>query len=212
MSTIGLRAPQQSRSQQTLERILSSSTALITEKSYEDVSVAEIAERARISVGGFYSRFENKEALFGTLLDRLGQETDVRIEKALAKDWSNTSLHELLHFIVSNNAEVYEKYRGVLTVVHIKTRLVRPEDDNARCAYNEHIVTRIEKLLLRKGDEMPHRQPRVAIRTAIACMSAMLRDAIVFGEVSLYPKPGSRAIVIRHVADVMHRFLAGDAS
>ena len=78
MDTTGLRTPQQSRSRLTLERILSSSTALITEKSYEEVSIAEIAERARISVGGFYSRFENKEALFGTLLHRLGQETDDR--------------------------------------------------------------------------------------------------------------------------------------
>lgn len=211
MDGTGLRTPQQSRSQQTLERILSSSTTLIAEKSYEDVSVAEIAERAQISVGGFYSRFENKEALFGTLLNRLGQETDERIEEALANDWSNTSLRDLLHFIVTNNAEVYERYRGVLTVVHIKTRLVRPHDDNARRAYNERIVARIEKLILTKRDEIPRRQPRVAIRTAIACMSAMLRDAIVFGEIGLYPKPGSRAIVTRHVAEVMRLYLTGEA-
>lgn len=212
MNTIGLRAPQQPRSQQTLERILSSSTSLITEKSYEDVSIAEIAERARISVGGFYSRFENKEALYFTLLNRLGQETDDRIETALGKDWSKTSLHELLYYIVANNAEIYEKYRGILTVVHIKMRLSNPHDDGPRRAYNEHIVARIEKLLLLKRDEIPCRQPRVAIRMAIACMSAMLRDAIVFGDTSLYPKPGSRVTVTRHVAEVMHLYLAGAAS
>ncbi len=212
MNITGLRAPQQSRSQQALERILSSSTSLITKKSYEDVSITEIAEHARISVGGFYTRFENKEALFGTLLIRLGEETDDRIKAALAIDWSKKRLPELLHFIVANNAELYEKYRGILSVVHARTRLMQTHGDDSRRAYNKHIVTRIERLLLRKRDEISSRQPRVAIRLAIACMSAMLRDAIVFGDTSLYPKPGSRATVARHVANVMHTYLAGDAS
>jgi len=212
INTTGLRAPQQSRSQQTLERILSSSTSLITKKSYEDVSIAEIAQHARISVGGFYTRFENKEALFGTLLDRLGKETADRIETALARDWSKKSLYELLHFIVANNAGLYEKYRGILIVVHVRTRLMQTHDDDARRAYNERIVTRIENLLLRKRDEISGRQPRVAIRLASACMSAMLRDAIVFGDTRLYPKPGGRATVARQVANVMHTYLAGEVS
>jgi len=212
MSTIGHRAPQQARSQQTLERILASSTSLMSKKSYEDVSIAEIAEHARISVGGFYTRFENKDALFGTLLNRLGRETDDKIETALARNWSKKSLHDLLHFIVANNAELYEKYRGILIVVHVRTRLMQTHDDDAHRAYNEHIVTRIENLLLRKRDEISGRQPRVAIRLAIACMSAMLRDAIVFGDTRLYPKPGGRATVARHVANIVHTYLAGEVS
>lgn len=212
MGATGCRAPQQTRSQQTLERILSSSTTLISKKSYDDVSIAEIAARAQISVGGFYSRFENKKALFSMLETRLGQETQDRIDAALDTDWSETGLHELLHFVVANNAEIYEKYRGVLTAVHVRTRILKSrKEDDARRTYNESLVAQIETLLLNKRDEIQCRRPRVAIRTAIACMSAMLRDAIVFGDTSLYPKPGSTAIVTRQVADVMYRYLTAEA-
>lgn len=204
-----VRAPQQSRSQKTLERILSSSTSLISVKSYDDLSIAEIASSARISVGGFYSRFENKEALFSRLVERLGQETEDRITAALAADWSKTSLQQLLFFVVNNNAEIYEKYRGVLTAVHIKTRgSQRPKDESARHTYNQNIVARMETLLLIKRDDIAHGRPRMAIRTAIACMTAMLRDAVVFGDTSLYPKPGSTKIISRHVASVMYHYLA----
>ena len=132
-----MRVPQQSRSQHALERILSSSTALIGEKSYEEVSIAEIASRARISVGSFYSRFENKDALFGMLLYQLGKETHDRIDRAIERDWSKKSLRELLLYIVTNNAEIYEKYRGILIVVHINRRLLKPQNDEARRAYND---------------------------------------------------------------------------
>ena len=211
MDTLGLREPRQSRSQQTLERILDSGTALIAEQSYDEVTIAEIAGRARISVGGFYSRFKNKEALFSTLQKRLAQETQDALTAALAEDWTATNLYDLLFFVVSRNAELYEKYRGVLTVVHLRTHTLRsPGDDAARSAYNQHIVTRLETLLLLKREQMLHRQPRVAIRTAIACMASMLKDAIVFGETSLYPEPRNTHTIARRVAQVMYRYLAAE--
>lgn len=204
----GLRAPQQARSQLTLERILSSSTALIAEKSYDDMSIAEIAHKAGISVGAFYSRFSDKEALFLKLQRRLGEETRERIASALSRDWSKTSLRGLLQHVVRNNAELYNKYRGVLTTVHVRTRVLRsPTENAARRSYNAGIASEIEQLILIKRDEITHRQPRVAIRTAIVCMSAMLREALVFGDTSLYPKPGDTAVVVRNVSDVMQRYL-----
>ncbi len=209
MDNLGLREPRQSRSQQTLRRILQSSTALIAEQSYDEVTIAEIAKRAEISVGGFYSRFQNKEALLSVLQERLGQETQSRINAALAKEWSVTSLYDLLHFIVSNNAELYEKYRGVLTVIHLRTRVLDPRgEDGTRRTYNRKLVAQLETLLLMKRDQIQHRRPRVAIRTAIACMTSMLRDAIVFNDTDLYPVPRNRKIITRHVAKVMHQYLA----
>ena len=136
-----LHIPRQSRSKQTLERILSSGTILIAEQSYDEVTVAEIAARAQISVGGFYSRFRNKEALFNKLKERLGQETQGKMAAALARDWSSSSLHDLLLHVVTGNAELYEKYRGVLTVIHLGTRVLHPDgDDSARQAYNDSVM------------------------------------------------------------------------
>lgn len=213
MDKLGLHEPRQPRSQHTLERILSSSTAQIAEQSYDELTIAGIAARAQISVGGFYSRFQNKEALFTALQVRLGEETQDRLNDALSNDWSSTSLHDLLHFIVTNNAEIYKKYRGVLTVVHMRTRVLHTDGEEIReiQTYNNKIVAQLEILLLRKRQEINHRRPRLAIRTAIACMASMLRDAIVLNDTSLYPKPGDTRTITRRVTQVMYQYLAAAA-
>ncbi len=213
MDNLGLYQPRQSRSQQTLERILSASTAQIAVQSYDELTIAEIARHARISVGGFYSRFENKEALFTALQVRLGEETQSRIIDALNKDWSSTILHDLLLFIVSSNAEVYRKYRGVLTVVHMRTRVLHTDGEEIReiQTYNKKIVAQLEILLLKKREEINHRQPRMAIRTAVACMASMLRDAIVLNDTILYPEPADAGTITRRVTQVMYQYLAAAA-
>jgi len=188
-----------------------SSTRLVSKRSYNDLTIAEITSEAEISVGAFYSRFQNKEALFNKLRECLGQETQNRINTALAIDWSEISLHELLLYVVTNNVELYEKYRGVLMAIYLNTRVFQAHRDDELIAYNLKIVSQIETLLLMKRDELHHRQPRVAIRTAVACMASMLRDAIVFNDRSLYPKPQDTATVIRQVTRIMHQFLAAEA-
>ena len=50
----------QARSQETLERLLDSAEALIENKGFDDVTVADIAARAGFSVGAVYSRFHDK--------------------------------------------------------------------------------------------------------------------------------------------------------
>ena len=213
METAGIRHPKQTRSEHTLERILRSGTALIEERSYDEVTIADIAARADISVGGFYSRFSNKEALFSALQLRLGEETESRAAAALAEDWSSTSLLELVRVIVAGNVELYRKYRGVLTVVHLRTRVLRDDDEQQSItAHNERLVGQLTALMLKKRTEITHQKARQAIRVAIACMSSMLRDAIVFNDTSLYPEPKDHRVITRVVAQVMYRYLAGDST
>ncbi len=209
----GIHEPRQPRSKKTLERILASSIALTTQQSYDEVTIADIAAHAQISVGGFYSRFKNKEALLNKLSECLAQDTNTKIDSALSRDWSSQKLQHLLTHIVEANAELYEKYRGVLTVIHLKTRGLKPladaESDQNRQRYNESIIVHLENLLLRKREEITHPQPRVAIRIAIACMTSMLRDAIVFQDNSLYPLPRDSRTISNRVAMVMYQYLAG---
>ncbi len=189
---------------------MSSSTNLIAEQSYDEVTIAEIASHSKISVGGFYSRFRNKDALLSNLQQRLGQETQARIAITLEQDWSGISLQKLLHHVVKANAEIYQKYRGVLSTIYLKTRTAESSDEeDSRQAYNDHIVSQLTSLLMQKRMEIGHRQPKVAIRLAIACMASMLREAVVFKDASLYPKPTDMSSIIKGVTLVMYQFLAG---
>lgn len=58
----------QSRSEQTLQRILKACDELISQKSFEQISMQEIAKTAGVSVGNLYNRFEDKDALVDYVL------------------------------------------------------------------------------------------------------------------------------------------------
>ena len=212
MHQVSFQKPQQNRSQKTLERILLSSTQLIAKKSYDEVSIAELASHAQISVGGFYARFANKEALFNTLLAKLAEETQNGVQSALAKDWSTSSLHELLRHIVSSNAELYERYRGILTVVFLKSRLLERETLNNQTAdraqYNANLIVQLEQLIMHKSEEIVRNDRPAAIRTAIACMTAMLREAIVFQDTSFYAQPVNNSVIAEQISNLMYHHLA----
>ena len=52
------------------ERILSCAKEGFLEKGYADASLRTIAAKAETTTGSIYSRFRDKEGLFGTLVNR----------------------------------------------------------------------------------------------------------------------------------------------
>src|SRR2546430_7916872 len=64
------RPPQQTRSQETLDRILDAAERVLDEKSFTEATLAEIMERAGVTVGAFYRRFPDKDALLHLLDER----------------------------------------------------------------------------------------------------------------------------------------------
>jgi AcrR family transcriptional regulator len=64
------RAPQQTRSRETLVRLTEAAEKLFAEKGYDGASVSDIVTSARCSVGSFYARFKDKESLFLHVHDR----------------------------------------------------------------------------------------------------------------------------------------------
>jgi AcrR family transcriptional regulator len=63
--------PAQARSRQKRKRIKAAALALFGEKGYERVSIDEIADKAKLAVGGFYQHFRSKRQLLLVLMDEL---------------------------------------------------------------------------------------------------------------------------------------------
>lgn len=55
--------PQQARSEQSLEKILSACDKLLLDRAFEQISMQDIAREAGMSVGNLYNRFSDKSAL-----------------------------------------------------------------------------------------------------------------------------------------------------
>ena len=104
--------PQQARSQQTLDRLLDAAEALIEERGFEEISVAEITRKARSSVGAFYSRFKDKQGLLRYVQQRFSEQAAATAEVALSPDrWAGMSVYENLvlgRLALSGRNETYD--------------------------------------------------------------------------------------------------------
>jgi AcrR family transcriptional regulator len=86
----------QKRGQVTYDALLETAFALLERKEFDEISIAELAQKAGYSVGAFYARFRSKDELFDAMVLRhLADRRKVRGQQfATAHD--STLLHELL--------------------------------------------------------------------------------------------------------------------
>ena len=79
--------PIQERSKASLARLLKATRDLISERGSEEFTVQEIADRASVSIGTVYSRFENKDnlvrATIVSSLEQLGREVAQVVQETL---------------------------------------------------------------------------------------------------------------------------------
>lgn len=83
--------PVQARSQRTLDAIVAAAEALLEERSFAEIGIAEIVLKAGVSNGSFYARFASKNDLLPALYARydagLGERMDA-LEEGIARESS----------------------------------------------------------------------------------------------------------------------------
>ena len=75
-----LHTPQQGRSRETLTRILEATEALMAQKPFEKITVAELVRAAKTTTGSFYARFPDKSSLLAALHQGHLEEMSMRID------------------------------------------------------------------------------------------------------------------------------------
>ena len=72
-----IRKPMQSRSIQMKEKILESALELFCDKGYYNTTTNEIAQRAQVSIGSFYSYFKDKDTIFIEILEKYNEKFEM---------------------------------------------------------------------------------------------------------------------------------------
>src|SRR4051812_27414418 len=91
------RPPQQSRSQETLDRILDAAEQVLAEKAFGEATLAEIMERAGVTVGAFYRRYPDKNALLRHLDERFFAEMALRGDELFdPARWPNATAQQII--------------------------------------------------------------------------------------------------------------------
>lgn len=172
--------PRQARSRATLDRILEAAEALLETQLMDEISLSDVLERAGVSVGAFYGRFRNKEALLPELHTRYARRLDVESVRVLAPErWRGRPLARRIGLLVRYAVFVYRRQRGLLRALSLDWR-IHPERVTPSVLENrEQFHRRLAAALAGDGDEISHPEADAAVRFALTMLGAVCRDQML---------------------------------
>ena len=183
------RPPQQVRSRETLDRILDAAEAVLDEKAFGEATLAEIMERAGVTVGAFYRRFPDKDALLHHLDERFFAEVRRRAEEDLdPARWKGATARDILVAFATQAVEVYSSRRGLMRSLFLRARTDTVLQASAMNV-NRHLIKKLQSLLLPLRAQMTHPDPARGIEIGLMMLVGSLRELVIFGEV--WPSPPS---------------------
>ena len=177
-----IQQPQQTRSRETMNQILDAAGQILEIKNFEELTIAEVVHKAGTSVGAFYGRFKDKEALLRTLDERFFQEFEKAVIALLTpKNWAGKSIISIVEDVTKLIVQTYSKDKGVLRSLNLKSRLTDDFSFKKReqSAWNE-LFPQFQIALLSHQEVITHPNPRLAIRLGFQQMFYSAREILLW--------------------------------
>jgi AcrR family transcriptional regulator len=157
--------PKQSRSQRTLERLVSASLEILADEGAAGLTVHAVVDRAGSSVGSFYARFRGKDDLLDYLGERVWDEALERWNAALAsRDWSELDLAGLVEGGVGLLIDAERSRSAYLRALD----RAKGGGDEAYAEFRERLVGGLGDLILRRRSELAHENAERAVRVGLS--------------------------------------------
>jgi len=175
--------PQQTRSQDTLNRIAAAALELIAEGGVDSATVAAIVDRAGASVGSFYARFPAKEDLIRYLQDRVWTEAGERWDQALdLRAWEGLPMASVVEGIVGL---LLRSFRADFQRRKVLGRGGEADSEGAfrMLSFHEHILTTVTPLFLDRSEEITHPEPVMGVRFGYLLVVGAIREFLELEEI-----------------------------
>jgi AcrR family transcriptional regulator len=182
--------PQQARSAATLARVLRAAEEIACSAGLEEMTMIGVAERAGVSVGTIYRRFEDKEQLINALTERMLDRREEYVAEQLRKAEPSLSgvMGAYAHALLQSFADSSNLFPELL-----RARGAKPTDRGART------IAKVHRLLLEAAapytNEIRRSDPQAALDTAArALLGACFHN-------SVRPDPATGETAQRRYAD-----------
>jgi AcrR family transcriptional regulator len=103
LSTASSRRIRQKRSQKTYDALIATAFKLLEQREFDEISIADLAQKAGYSVGAFYARFKSKDELFDAMLE---QHIDDR-RRTRARQFATASDSTLIRVLLEDTIQYY---------------------------------------------------------------------------------------------------------
>jgi AcrR family transcriptional regulator len=172
--------PTQARSLRSMNRILDAAESLLADVGFDDLSIQDIIKKADTSVGVFYARFKDKEAMIAALCERHQQQ--VIDELAQRDQGEGQSLETIIRYWVHGLIVRYRGNKGLYRALVMRGH-ERPDwrynDPKARESLS---IAQFGTTIAAHRDRIGHPKPKQAASLAYLIVIATLREKILFGE------------------------------
>jgi len=203
------RRPVQARSARTLELLLDAAERLLESRSFDDLTMADLAAEAGIAVGTIYTRFESRDAILPYLYERYQQDLHRRVDEHLDTGrLAGLDLRARVKHIVDFAVRLYRARRGLWRAV----ALYACRTPGAISVEHRHrrgvMLERCAALLIECRAEIAHPDPRRAVAFALSAVIAICKDRILFDDAigGMYPALSDRQLK-GELVRVMCRYL-----
>ena len=180
-STAPIHKPQQTRSRRTMQNILDAAAALLDDKSFNEISINEIVARAGCSVGAFYGRFQDKDALLQALDEEYFRELLDRVQAAiLDQEHATLDLPEIIRRLVQALYEVLDRRRGLMRTLILAARTqpdprFRQREDQIMQAFPQLMA-----VLLAQREHIHHPDPERAVQFGFFLNWHAMQDMVLW--------------------------------
>jgi AcrR family transcriptional regulator len=149
----GVIPARQVRSREAQQRLLQAGEAVFARMGYDGAHVSDIAAAANVSIGSFYRRFRDKEALFHALQIEFVNRALFNIDQFFdMPKWRDAAPGDLVYTLVRNTARAIERRAGFFRALFQRSLAGLPisEADTLRQT-DEHAGRRLAEFLRSVG-------------------------------------------------------------
>jgi AcrR family transcriptional regulator len=183
-----VRPARQPRSRATRDRLVRAGLELFAARDFAAVSVAEIAARARVSVGGFYARFRSKDALLDAVTEQVLADAARVLARALApRRMAGADIATVIGAYVRVMITNFRRHRAAIRMIRRHARQDSAERRAALRRFNEEVHGRLRALLAERHAEIRHAAPDLAVNLGLFLVSAAAREGVLGDALSVYP-------------------------
>lgn len=172
----------QPRSAATQERILAAAESLLAEGDPDLLTMEQVAERAHVSVGAIYKRFQGKASLLPLVLERVHVRQLARLRAFLADPrWQGVGLGERVQALLEVFAEAQvarQRLIRALVVGHWQSPDPAPQE--ARAA---EVMGAMHAWLSECAGEIRHPDPRLALSLGLFTTLQTIQTAVMLGRI-----------------------------
>jgi AcrR family transcriptional regulator len=203
----------QRRSQETRDLLLDAAEAVLREDGLADLKIVSVVERANSSVGAFYRRFSDRDALLYAVQERNHAHARELYDQQLTKlQTQDLSLSETLAEMFAFRAKMIARDAPLLHAFVVQEALGPAFQEEGRrfFAYCRSAMTHV---VVSHKDEIAHPNPALAAEVVCRTWLALMEQVVLYGA-SPFDVPGPSADVDTLVAEftrAMVGYLRGNA-